>query len=79
MGEGARLRARVARAWTSELACSDEGGAGDESVDVGAGVHGRGGEAAGAGGEGVARMWIGYAHVDRLITYPDVHNLSGCR
>ena len=23
-------------------------------------------------------MWIGYEDVDRLITYPDVHNLSGC-
>ena len=23
-------------------------------------------------------MWIGYDDVDRLITYPDVHNLSGC-
>ena len=63
----------------------DEGGAGCEGVDVGggvdveAGVLGRRGEAAGAGDEGVARMWIGYADVDRLITYPDVHNLSGCR
>ena len=38
-----------------------------------------GGEAAGAGDEGVARMWIGYEDVDSLITYPDVHNLSGCR
>ena len=44
-----------------------------------AGVPGRGGEAAGAGDEGVARMWIGYEDVDSLITYPDVHNLSGCR
>ena len=25
-----------------------------------------------------ARMWIGYAHVDRLLRYPDVHYLSGC-
>ena len=65
------------------LACT---GAGGEGVDVGAGVHGRAGEAAGAGGEaagagceGVARMWIGYEDVDSLITYPDVHNLSGCR
>jgi hypothetical protein len=60
-GAGWRARtrvARVARAWTSELACTDEGG---------------------AGCEGVARMWIGYADVDRLITYPDVNNLSGCR
>ena len=48
-------------------------------MDVGAGVHGRGGEAASAGDEGVARMWIGYEDVDSLITYPDVHNLSGCR
>ena len=47
-------------------------------MDVGAGVLGRRCEAAGAGDEGVARMWIGYADVDRLITYPDVHNLSGC-
>ena len=23
-------------------------------------------------------MWIGYEDVDRLITYPDAHNLSGC-
>ena len=23
-------------------------------------------------------MWIGYDDVDRLITYPDVNNLSGC-
>ena len=30
------------------------------------------------GDEGVARMWIGYADVDRLITYPDVDNLSAC-
>ena len=51
--------------WTSELACSDEGGAGDESVDVGAGVLGRRCEAAGVGDEGVARMWIGYEDVDR--------------
>ena len=58
-GEGARLRARVARAWTPELACSGAGGAGGEGVDVGAGVPGRGGEAAGVGDEGVARMWIG--------------------
>ena len=33
-------------------------------------------------GEGVSpgpiRIWIGYAHPDRLITYPDVHNLSAC-
>ena len=54
-------------------------GAGGEGVDVGAGVLGRRGEAAGAGCEGVARMWIGYEDVDRLITYPDVDNLSGCR
>ncbi|ERH23417.1 hypothetical protein HMPREF1980_02146, partial [Actinomyces sp. oral taxon 172 str. F0311] len=54
-------------------------GAGGEGVDVGAGVLGRRGEAAGAGCEGVARMWIGYEDVDSLITYPDVHNLSGCR
>ena len=47
------------------LACTGEGG---EGVDVGAGMLGRRGEAAGAGGEGVARMWIGYAHVDSLIT-----------
>ena len=52
--------------WTSELACTNEGGAGGEGVDVGAGVLGRRGEAAGTGGEGVARMWIGYADVDRL-------------
>ena len=32
-----------------------------------------------AGYEGVARMWIGCEDVDSLITYPDVHNLSGCR
>ena len=38
-------------------------------------MPGRGGEAAGVGDEGVARMWIGYADVDSLITYPDVHNL----
>ena len=43
-----------------------------------AGVPGRGGEAAGVGDEGVARMWIGYEDVDRLITYPDVDNLSAC-
>ena len=24
------------------------------------------------------RMWIGYDDVDRLISYPDAHNLSGC-
>ena len=54
-------------------------GAGGEGVDVGAGVLGRRGEAVGAGCEGVARMWIGYEDVDSLITYPDVHNLSGCR
>ena len=72
----ARERERVARVWTSELACT---GAGGEGVDVGAGVLGRRGEAAGTGCEGVARMWIGYADVDRLITYPDAHNLSGCR
>ena len=53
-------------------------GTGCEGVDVGAGVLGRRGEAAGTGCEGVARMWIGYADVDRLITYPDAHNLSGC-
>ena len=47
------------------LACTDEGRAGCEGVDVGAGVHGRRGEAAGAGDEGMARMWIGYADVDR--------------
>ena len=47
-------------------------------MDVGAGVLGRRGEAAGTGCEGVARMWIGYADVDRLITYPDVRNLSVC-
>ena len=64
--------------WTSELACTNECGAGCEGVDVGAGVLGRRGEAAGAGCEGVARMSIGYADVDRLITYPDAHNLSGC-
>ena len=23
------------------------------------------------------RMWIGYDDVDRLISYPDAHNLSG--
>ena len=23
-------------------------------------------------------MWIGYDDLDRLITYPDAHNLSGC-
>ena len=23
-------------------------------------------------------IWIGYAHLDRLITYPRVHNLSAC-
>ena len=23
-------------------------------------------------------MWIGYDDPDRLITYPDAHNLSGC-
>ena len=45
------------------LACTGEGG---EGVDVGAGVLGRRGEAAGTGCEGVARMWIGYADVDRL-------------
>ena len=45
------------------LACT---GAGGEGVDVGAGVLGRRGEAAGTGYEGVARMWIGYADVDRL-------------
>ena len=65
--------------WTCTLACACAGGEGGEGVDVGAGVHGRGGEAAGAGDEGVARMWIGYEDVDSLITYPDVHNLSGCR
>ena len=67
--------------WTSELACSGEGGEGVDvgaGVDVEAGVLGRRGEAAGTGCEGVARMWIGYADVDRLITYPDAHNLSGC-
>lgn len=47
-------------------------------MDVGAGVLGRRGEAASAGDEGVARMWIGYADVDSLITYPDVDNLSAC-
>ena len=47
-------------------------------MDVEAGVLGRRGEAASAGYEGVARMWIGYADVDRLITYPDVDNLSAC-
>ena len=26
----------------------------------------------------LARMWIGYEDVDRLITYPDAHNLFGC-
>ena len=77
-GAGWRARARVARVWTSELACTNECGAGCEGVDVGAGVLGRRGEAAGTGYEGVARMSIGYADVDRLITYPDAHNLSGC-
>ena len=24
------------------------------------------------------RIWIGYAHLDRLITYPRVRNLSAC-
>ena len=23
-------------------------------------------------------IWIGYEHLDRLITYPRVHNLSAC-
>ena len=66
VGSGWRARARVARVWTSELACTNECGAGCEGVDVGAGVLGRRGEAAGTGCEGVARMWIGYADVDRL-------------
>ena len=29
------------------------------------------------GGAG-SRIWIGYDDVDRLISYPDAHNLSGC-
>ena len=72
-----RERERVVR--VECLACTGAGGEGGEGVDVGAGVLGRRGEAAGTGCEGVARMWIGYADVDRLITYPDAHNLSGCR
>ena len=53
--------------WTSELACTDE------RVRLLARVARAwtselacSGEAAGAGCEGVARMWIGCAHVDRL-------------
>ena len=32
----------------------------------------------GALGEADLRMRIGYDDVDRLISYPDAHNLSGC-
>ena len=72
---------RVVRAWVASTNAGGEGGrrARTRARVVRMQVAGEHWAGMRAGCEGVARMWIGYEDVDRLITYPDVDNLSGCR